>query len=117
MHIRRINIKKQGVLTALAVLSVIPSAFAQADTMTIKEAGKKSAIDSTLEAKAIPVPRAPSVIDSNDDNNFLEMYYYGPDLDGGYDVYDPWDIYPDREGDSQEREADDRDGQQQDARE
>jgi len=117
MQTRRFNIKKLDIFAALAVLSVISNVYAQRDTMTIKEVGEKSVIDTTMETKTNPVPPVPSTIDSNDDNNFLEMLYYGPDMDGGYDVYDPWDIYPDREGDSTEREADDRDGQQQDARE
>lgn len=58
-----------------------------------------------------------TTIDSNDDNNFLELYYYGPDMDEGYDIYDPWDIYPDREGDSREQDNDDRDSQERDTRE
>jgi hypothetical protein len=34
-----------------------------------------------------------------------------------YDIYDPWDIYPDQEGDSRERDNDGRDSQERDASE
>ena len=107
---------KQGLIIFLLALSLLPIwAKAQQDTVkTGKATDSADTITSSVKVLSIP---APAITDSNDERNFLEQYYYGPDMDGTYDIYDPWDIYPDRDEDSQERESDDRDGQQQDVRE
>ena len=100
----------------MTVLVLLPAGLmAQQDTTKPSGPAIQSIVDSIASKKSVPANTA--VIDSNDDNNFLEMYYYGPDMDGGYDIYDPRDIYPDREGDSRERDNDDRDSQERDTRE
>jgi hypothetical protein len=101
---------KQTSLLIIVFLLLTIKIMAQQDTLKTNKV-----VDSTATSTT-PNPFQ-AVIDSNDDNNFLELYYYGPDLDGTYDIYDPWDIYPDRDDDSGEQERDDRDGQQQDSRE
>jgi hypothetical protein len=53
--------------------------------------------------------------DSADEYDFLELFYYGPD-DDYYEIYDLWDLFPDREGDARDREPEERDGQERDAR-
>lgn len=58
---------------------------------------------------------APAMADSADESNFLELFYYGPD-DDYYEIYDLWDLLPDREGDSRDSEPEERDGQERDAR-
>ncbi len=104
-------------LVAFALCLIPAGLMAQKDSTEVKEPGSQSIADSTAKIKPSPVSVLPAIIDSNDDYNFLELYYYGPDIDGYYDIYDPWDIYPDREGDSRERDNDGRDSQERDARE
>lgn len=73
-------------------------------------------------ADASSVPAGPSekykvqgLTGSADEYNFLELFYYGPD-DDYYEIYDLWDLLPDREGDSRDSEPEERDGQERDAR-
>lgn len=105
---------KKALLLIAIFLPWAINAIAQQDT---SKTGKTSDSADTTAPPAVTSIPAPAITDSNDERNFLEQYYYGPDMDGTYDIYDPWDIYPDRDEDSQERESDDRDGQQQDSRE
>lgn len=109
---------KQQIIIMILVLYLMPAGLmAQKDSTAAKESGMKSTKDSTAVKTPAPVSAPSSTIDSSDEYNFLELYYYGPDYGGLYDVYDPWDIYPDREGDSQERESTERDSQERDTRE
>ncbi len=61
------------------------------------------------------ISEAPAKADSADESNFLELFYYGPD-DDYYDVYDLWDLLPDREGDIRDSQPEEREGQERDAR-
>jgi hypothetical protein len=91
--------------------------MAQKDSTAAKEPVMQSMSDSATVKKPDPVSVSAGVIDSSDEYNFLELHYYGPDYEGMYDIYDPWDIYPDQEGDSRERDNDGRDSQERDASE
>lgn len=104
-------------LIILALILIPIGLMAQTDTTAAKESIRELISDSTAAKKSVPVALSAAVIDSSDEYNFLELYYYGPDYEGMYDIYDPWDIYPDREEDSRERDSDSRDSQERDARE
>jgi hypothetical protein len=91
--------------------------MAQNDSTAAQEPGIKSTIDSNAVKMPAPVSAPPALIDSGNEYNLLELYYYGPDYEGMYDIFDPWDVYPDQEGDSRERDNDSRDSQERDARE
>lgn len=109
---------KSLIILALCLMPV--GLMAQTDTTAAKESIRETISDTTAPnapKKPVPVAPAAAVIDSNDEYNFLELYYYGSGYEGMYDIYDPWDIYPDREGDSRERDSDSRDSQERDARE
>ncbi len=109
--------RKQIILIIYAFCLMPSGLMAQKDSTAAKEPVRQPISDTTASKKTVPIAPLAAVIDSNDDNNFLELYYYGPDMDGSSDIYDPWDIYPDREGDAAEREAEDRDSQERDTRE
>lgn len=109
---------RQQIVILITALVLLPAGLmAQKDSTQVKNLGIQSIPGSTAINLPDSVSVLPTALDSNDDNNFLEMYYYGPDYEGLYDTYDPWDIYPDREGDSRERDNDDRDSQERDTRE
>lgn len=109
---------KRRVLYIIATLLLAAVGLsAQKNSLQTKESRIQIIADSIAINKLDSISAFPAILDSNDDNNFLEMYYYGPDMDGGYDIYDPWDIYPDRDGDSRERNSDERDSQERDTRE
>ncbi|MBU2595199.1 MAG: hypothetical protein KKG02_11775 [Candidatus Edwardsbacteria bacterium] len=109
---------KQQIIIMILVLCLMPAGLiAQKDSTAAKGPAIQSVADSAASKKPAPVSAPPAIIDSSDEYNFLELYYYGPAYEGMYDVYDPWDIYPDREGDSRERDSDSRESQEREARE
>ncbi|MDQ7799508.1 MAG: hypothetical protein RDU76_11310 [Candidatus Edwardsbacteria bacterium] len=104
------------ILLTIILFLLPPGLIAQKDSIAAKVPAMQAMPDSAAP-KPAPASASAGVIDSSDEYNFLELYYYGPDYQGIYDVYDPWDIYPDQEGDSRERDNDSRDSQERDARE
>jgi len=108
---------QQIIITILALCLLPAGLMAQKDSTAAKGPAIQATADSAASKKPAPVSSPTATIDSSDEYNFLELYYYGPDYEGMYDVYDPWDIYPDQEGDSRERDSDSRDSQERDARE
>ncbi|HAD82835.1 MAG: hypothetical protein A2509_02150 [Candidatus Edwardsbacteria bacterium RIFOXYD12_FULL_50_11] len=109
--------RQRIILLPVFLFLIPPGLSAQKDSIAAKVPVMQSMPDSSAAPKPGPVSASAGVIDSSDEYNFLELYYYGPDYQGIYDVYDPWDIYPDQEGDSRERDNDSRDSQERDARE
>ena len=109
---------KQRIILLTVILGLMPvRLIAQKDSTAAKDYVNQSTKDSATVKTTAVASAPPAAIDSSDEYNFLELYYYGPDYGGLYDIYDPWDIYPDREGDSRERDNDGRDSQERDARE